>query len=80
MTLITQRYIDELGRIVLPAELRTVLGLTSKSKLSIYRDGERIVLTKSHAACKLCGSDEKVNETFALCQSCIDKIINLILN
>ena len=76
MTLITQRYIDELGRIVLPAELRTVLGLTSKSKVSVFRDGEQIVLTKSRAACKLCGSDEKVDGTFSLCQSCIDKIKN----
>lgn len=74
MTLITQRFVDELGRIVLPAELRSELGLTAKSKLSVCRDGDRMILVKSHAACKLCGSDENVNETFSLCQSCIDKI------
>jgi len=43
------RKIDELGRIVLPSELRRVFGI---------HEGEHIILNKRHDVCLFCSSDE----------------------
>ena len=40
------RKVDELGRIVLPIELRRTLGIAEKDSLEIYMDGSSIVLKK----------------------------------
>jgi AbrB family looped-hinge helix DNA binding protein len=40
------RKVDELGRIVLPIELRRTLDIVEKDPLEIYVDGERIILKK----------------------------------
>lgn len=49
------RKLDQLGRIVLPKELRTVLNLKEKDALEIYVDGEQIILKKYEPACVFCG-------------------------
>ncbi|MCU5581213.1 AbrB/MazE/SpoVT family DNA-binding domain-containing protein [Bacillus toyonensis] len=40
------RKVDELGRIVIPKELRNTLGIKEKSPLEIFVEGEDIVLQK----------------------------------
>ena len=45
------RKVDELGRIVLPIELRRTLDIAEKDCLEIYMDGESIVLKKYQPAC-----------------------------
>lgn len=40
------RRVDELGRIVLPIELRKTLNIKEKDSLEIFVDNERIVLQK----------------------------------
>ena len=40
------RKVDELGRIVLPAELRRTLSIAEKDPLEIYVDGDSIILQK----------------------------------
>lgn len=52
------RRVDELGRVVLPSELRRTLGIGEKDALEIYVDGERIVLKKYEPACIFCGNVE----------------------
>lgn len=74
MNLIAERNIDELGRIVLPAEIRSKLGITAKSTVSIYEDNGSIVLKKTEPSCKLCGSSTQVNEELNLCADCIGKV------
>ena len=49
------RKVDELGRIVLPIELRRTLGIEIRDPLEIYVDGESIILKKYTPACILCG-------------------------
>jgi len=44
------RKVDELGRIVLPIELRRTLGIAEKDPLEIYVDGDRIILRKYEPA------------------------------
>ncbi|MBW9219612.1 MULTISPECIES: AbrB/MazE/SpoVT family DNA-binding domain-containing protein [Anoxybacillus] len=40
------RKVDELGRVVIPIELRRTLGIAEKDALEIYVDDERIILKK----------------------------------
>lgn len=49
------RKVDELGRIVLPIELRRTLDIAEKDALEIYVDGESIVLKKYEPSCVFCG-------------------------
>ena len=51
------RGIDNLGRIVLPKELRTSMKLETDSKLEIFVEGDQIILKKYRAAgsCDFCG-------------------------
>ena len=45
------RRVDELGRIVLPIELRRTLNIAEKDSLEIYVDGSSIMLKKYQPAC-----------------------------
>ncbi|MDD2421542.1 MAG: AbrB/MazE/SpoVT family DNA-binding domain-containing protein [Heliobacteriaceae bacterium] len=50
------RKVDELGRVVIPIELRRTLGIDEKDALEIYVDHEKIILKKYEPACVFCGS------------------------
>lgn len=54
------RKVDELGRIVLPIELRRTLDINVKDSLEIYVDGSQIILKKYEPACIFCGSAKNV--------------------
>ena len=54
------RKVDELGRIVLPIELRRTLGIDLRDPLEIYVEGESIVLKKYNPTCIFCGSKENI--------------------
>lgn len=49
------RKIDELGRVVLPIELRRTLNLEVRDPVEIFMEGDAIVLRKYEAACVFCG-------------------------
>lgn len=52
------RKVDDLGRIVLPVELRRMFGIRTGDELEIAVDGETICLKKVELGCALCGSME----------------------
>ncbi len=54
------RKVDELGRVVIPIELRRTLGIDEKDALEIYVDHEKIILKKYEPACVFCGNAEDV--------------------
>lgn len=54
------RKVDELGRIVLPIELRRTLDIAEKDSLEIYVDGASIVLKKYQPACVFCDDAKDV--------------------
>ena len=54
------RKIDELGRIVLPIELRRTLDIEIKDPMEIYVDGNDIILRKYEPACIFCGNAKDV--------------------
>lgn len=72
------RKVDELGRIVLPIELRRTLDIEEKDPLEIYVDGETILLKKYAPTCIFCGSGENV-ESFKgknICAECRKELAN----
>ena len=54
------RKVDELGRIVLPIELRRVNGIEIKDTVEIYTEGDKIILKKYAPACMFCGEASDV--------------------
>lgn len=54
------RKIDELGRIVIPKELRRTMGIQEKDPVEIYTDGKGIILRKYAPGCVFCGSVDGV--------------------
>ncbi|TWH48292.1 AbrB/MazE/SpoVT family DNA-binding domain-containing protein [Sporomusa sp. KB1] len=67
------RRVDELGRVVLPIELRRIFGIEQKDGLEIYTENDRIVLRKHEPACVFC---EGVNEVIQfkgknVCKECL---------
>ena len=54
------RRVDELGRIVLPIELRRTLDITERDSLEIYVDGSSIILKKYQPACIFCDDAKDV--------------------
>ncbi|MGI5881121.1 MAG: AbrB/MazE/SpoVT family DNA-binding domain-containing protein [Syntrophomonadaceae bacterium] len=70
------RKVDELGRIVIPIELRRTMGIEEKDALEIYVDNEKIILRKYEPACIFCGNAEEVINYKGknLCRSCMTEL------
>lgn len=54
------RKVDELGRIVLPIELKRTLGIEEKDRIEIFVDGESIILRKYQPACIFCDNAKDI--------------------
>jgi len=74
------RKVDELGRIVIPIELRRTMGIEEKDALEIYVDSDRIILKKYEPACIFCGNAEEVVNYKGknLCKTCLTELIKQI--
>ena len=70
------RNVDELGRIVIPKEIRTKLHINNSDPIEIYVDGDSIILKKYEHVCLFCASKENlINfKNKKVCASCIDEI------
>ncbi len=74
------RKVDSLGRIVLPIELRRVMGIDIKDPIEIFVDEGKIILKKYQPACMFC---ENANDiiTFKdkkICKSCAKELNGLL--
>lgn len=54
------RKIDDLGRIVIPAETRRLFNIREGDQLGIAVEGDAIVVRKLEATCTFCGSTDDV--------------------
>ncbi|SHK10691.1 transcriptional pleiotropic regulator of transition state genes [Geosporobacter subterraneus DSM 17957] len=70
------RKVDELGRVVIPIELRRTLNIGEKDALEIYVDTEHIILKKYEPACIFCGQAKDVKNFKGknICPACIAEI------
>lgn len=73
------RKVDELGRIVLPAELRNSLGIEKKNPLEIYVESEYIILKKYQPDCIFCGDvkDVILYKGRNICPTCFEEMKSL---
>jgi len=71
------RKVDELGRVVLPIELRRTLDIAEKDSLEIYTEGtDMIILKKYMPACIFC-NDAKDVVTYKgknICKACLEEL------
>lgn len=70
------RKVDELGRVVIPMEIRIALDIEPKDPLEIFVENNQIVLRKHEPYCIFCGS---ISENVLLngkrvCKACIEKL------
>ncbi|MCI0679584.1 MAG: AbrB/MazE/SpoVT family DNA-binding domain-containing protein [Actinobacteria bacterium] len=72
------RKIDDLGRIVIPAETRRMFNIREGDHLYIAVDGSNIVLRKMTDTCTFCGSDTNVTQFRGkgICASCRAQLVN----
>ena len=66
------RRVDELGRVVIPIELRNKFGIAEKDPIEIYVDGSNIILKKFESNC----NSKKLVEYKGklVCDKCLEKI------
>lgn len=67
------RRVDELGRIVLPIEMRRTLDISEKDSLEIYVDGESVILKKYHPSCIFCNNADELTSYKGrnVCRKCL---------
>lgn len=72
------RKVDELGRIVVPMEVRRELGIELKTPIEISVEGSNIILRKNEGKCIICGSDKKLTDfkDKKVCKKCLEEIKN----
>lgn len=70
------RKVDELGRIVLPIELRRTLDIAEKDALEIYVEGDRIILHKDRNTCIFCDGTRDLHDFKGrfICGDCLAKL------
>lgn len=70
------RKVDDLGRIVLPSELRKNLGVDVKDYLEIYVSGDSIILKKYSPICVFCSNNENIVNFKGknVCSNCLNEI------
>ena len=77
MKVLATRKVDELGRIILPAEIRSNYEIKTGEEIDICVDENgRVVLRKSMKRCVFCQGTEKLTEIMRkpVCASCIETI------
>ncbi len=70
------RKVDDLGRIVLPKELRQILNIETKDPLEIFVDNTSIVLQKYEPACMFCNSVDHIQQFKGrnICLECLKEL------
>ena len=73
------RKVDELGRIVLPIELRRTMDIAEKDAIESYVDGASIILRKSEPTCIFCGDAKNVINYRGknICPNCLKEMKKL---
>ena len=70
------RKVDELGRIVLPKEMRTTFDIKERDPIEIFVDGDNIILKKYNPTCVFCGNSENIYIYSGknICKNCLDDL------
>ncbi len=73
------RKVDELGRVVIPIEIRNQFQIAEKDPIEIYVDGSSIILKKYEKSCLFCGNTKKLSNYKGklICNKCLKQISEL---
>ena len=73
------RKVDELGRIVLPIEMRRTLDIAEKDALEIYVEGSSVILKKNKSSCIFCDSSKDITVFRGknICPKCLKELKGL---
>ena len=73
------RKVDELGRIVIPIELRNKLDIAIKDPIEIFVEGSSIILKKYEPNCIFCGNSKDLTsyKDKLVCSKCLTKLSDL---
>lgn len=69
------RRVDELGRVVIPVELRNTMGIDEKDGIEIYVDEDKIILKKNIPGCMVCGHAKEGMQGIGdklVCRDCLE--------
>ena len=74
------RPLDKMRRVVLPIELRRLMGFDVGNPVEIFTDGDSIILKKYRHICSACGKETPkiAIGSIGLCQSCIETVKEVI--
>ena len=72
------RKVDELGRLVLPAEIRQSMDIQIKDAVEIYTEEDRIILKKYLPGCIFCGELDNLIyfSEKRVCKNCLEHLKN----
>ncbi len=77
------RKMDELGRVVIPMELRRNLNIAEKDALEIYVEGDNIILKKYTPGCFICQEIDNLviipDSKVKICPKCLAKLRSKLL-
>ncbi|MFW6009418.1 MAG: AbrB/MazE/SpoVT family DNA-binding domain-containing protein [archaeon] len=70
------RKVDDLGRVVIPSEVREILDIKRKDKLEVMLEADQIIFQKYHPNCFFCGNDRNVKQYRGktICRDCIKEL------
>lgn len=73
------RKIDDLGRMVIPIELRKTMNIEKKDPMEIFVDDEKIILKKYQPACIFCSNADDTVEYKGkiICKDCLESMKEL---
>ena len=73
---ITTRRVDDVGRIVLPSELRNTLDIKRENGINLYLEGTRIILEKANLCCISCRQRNDLTEymNHMICKECMKNL------
>ena len=73
------RRVDELGRVVIPIEIRNQFDIVEKDPIEIYVEGSSIILKKYESNCIFCGNTKKLvtYKDKLVCEKCAKQISEL---
>ncbi|MFW5998899.1 MAG: AbrB/MazE/SpoVT family DNA-binding domain-containing protein [Halanaerobiaceae bacterium] len=74
------RKIDDLGRMVIPKELRKTMNINKKDPMEIFVDNDKIILQKYEPGCIFCGDIENTIDYKGkiVCQECLEEVNDVI--
>lgn len=73
------RRVDELGRLVIPIEIRNRFDIKEKDPMEIYVDEDSIIIKKYEPNCLFCGETENLIEFHKklVCKNCINQLLKI---